>query len=70
MVIVGNKSDLTEQRVIKFEDAESLANSLGVKYFETSVYIDKMGKDGTKIVQIFQTIARDIQRSVQDKKKK
>lgn len=53
MVIVGNKADLVDQRVVKFEEAETLANSLGVKYFETSIYVDKMGKDGTKIHNIF-----------------
>lgn len=46
--------------MIKFEEAETLANSLGVKYFESSIYIDKLGKEGTKINQVFQTIARDI----------
>jgi GTPase SAR1 family protein len=53
MIIVGNKADLVDQRVVKFEEAETLANSLGVKYFETSIYVDKMGKDGTKIHNIF-----------------
>lgn len=60
MVIVGNKADLIDQRVVKYEEAESLANSLGVKYFETSVYVDKMNKECTKINSIFLYIARDI----------
>ena len=70
MVIVGNKADLTDQRVVKYEEAEGLANSLGVKYFETSVYADKMGQDGTKINSIFHFIARDIQKTNTERKKR
>ena len=42
VVLVGNKSDLTESRVITKEQGEELAQSLGsgVKYFETSVKED------------------------------
>lgn len=63
MVIVGNKADLVDQRVVKFEEGEQLASSLGVKYFETTIYSDKMGKDCTKINQIFLFVLRDILKS-------
>ena len=40
MVLVGNKCDLPDGRVITREQAEELAESLGVKYFETSAKDD------------------------------
>ena len=36
MILVGNKSDLSEQRDAPYEEAKDLANSLGVEYIETS----------------------------------
>ena len=35
-VLVGNKCDLTQQRAVTTEQAQELADKLGVKYFETS----------------------------------
>lgn len=67
MVIVGNKADLVDQRVVKFEEGEQLASSLGVKYFETTIYQDKMAKDCTKINQIFLFVLRDILKSNNDR---
>ena len=52
MVLVGNKSDLTESRVITKEQGEELAQSLGsgVKYFETSA------KEDVNVKQTFETL--------------
>lgn len=36
IVLVGNKMDQKEKRVVNFEDAQSFANDLGVGYTETS----------------------------------
>ena len=36
LVLLGNKADLEDQRVIDENDARGLAESLGLKYFETS----------------------------------
>lgn len=36
VILVGNKSDLTVDRVISYEIAEELANTLGIRYLETS----------------------------------
>lgn len=36
LVLVGNKSDLTQQRVIQLDRAQETADQLGVQYFETS----------------------------------
>ena len=35
-VLVGNKCDLSQQRAVTVEQAQDLADQLGVKYFETS----------------------------------
>ena len=45
VVLVGNKSDLTESRVITKEQGMELAQSLGIEYFETSV------KDDTNLTE-------------------
>ena len=50
MVLVGNKSDLTESRVITKEQGEELAQSLGVEYFETSA------KQDVNVKQTFETL--------------
>ena len=43
ILLIGNKLDLTEQRVVSNEDAMKLASSVGIHYFETSA------KDNTNI---------------------
>ena len=35
-VLVGNKVDLTEERVVSEQDAHKLAAEYGIQYFETS----------------------------------
>ena len=37
-ILVGNKTDLIEDRVIDKETAQQFADSYGIKYFETSAY--------------------------------
>ena len=75
VVLVGNKLDM--KRVITREKAEGLAESLGVKYFETSarkdanideafeVLVDLISieKDQPTHVQPTQTQSRDMNRS-------
>ena len=36
MVLVGNKQDLADKRVVNYDDAKALADSWGIEYFETS----------------------------------
>ena len=36
MVLVGNKCDMEDERVISFERGKQLADSLGLEFFETS----------------------------------
>ena len=35
-LLIGNKCDLTDRRVVSTEEAKELANSIGVDYIETS----------------------------------
>ena len=35
-MLLGNKADLEDQRVVNENEAKSLAENLGLKYFETS----------------------------------
>ena len=47
MILVGNKSDLNENRQVTTEEGEEFANRYGIRFFETSA------KDGVNIEQIF-----------------
>jgi len=51
ILLVGNKSDLGENRQVPYEDAEEMANNLGITVFETSA------KDATNVDQAFYHIA-------------
>mmetsp|Transcript_65723 Transcript_65723/g.80436 ORF Transcript_65723/g.80436 Transcript_65723/m.80436 type:complete len:208 (+) Transcript_65723:92-715(+) len=51
ILLVGNKSDLGDNRQVPYEDAEEMANQLGVSVFETSA------KDATNVDQAFYHIA-------------
>jgi len=53
MVIIGNKSDLTEQRLISTEEGEELAKSLsetGSSYIETSALTGNNVKDAFELI--------------------
>ena len=47
VILVGNKSDKKEDRVVDFETAQSYANEYNIKYFEISV------KDGSNFDELF-----------------
>lgn len=53
-VLIGNKSDLENERKITSAEAESKAKELGIKYFETSA------QNGKNVEEAFFYIARDI----------
>lgn len=36
MILVGNKCDMEDERVISFERGKQLAEQLGIEFFETS----------------------------------
>lgn len=54
MVLVGNKCDLTDQRVITTEQGEALAQKFGCRFIEASA-MTKINVD-----QIFQDLVRQI----------
>jgi len=59
-ILVGNKSDLVEEREVSPEDAGAVAKQLRmISYMETSA------KDGTNIRELFQTIARALVQKTQ-----
>ena len=58
VAIVGNKLDLTEERQVTANEAQTLANNLKVPYFETSA------KTGTGVSEAFMQIARNIYNKV------
>jgi len=52
ILLVGNKSDLASSRQVPFENAEQMAQNLGMTVFETSA------KDATNVDQAFHHIAK------------
>ena len=36
MILVGNKCDLSDSRIVSSDSGQLLANSLGIKFMETS----------------------------------
>ncbi|MFW9906382.1 MAG: Rab family GTPase [Candidatus Thorarchaeota archaeon] len=55
VVLVGNKNDLINERVISSEDAQSMAKEYDVSYYETSALWG-----GREIIEIFHTLASNI----------
>ena len=53
-ILIGNKSDCNEERVISTTRAQELANEYGIKFFETSA------KSDINVYESFVTIAKDI----------
>lgn len=47
-MLLGNKADLEDQRMVDEGEAKNLAESLGLKYFETSA---STGQNVTKSVE-------------------
>ena len=45
IILVGNKSDLSDQRKVSKEEASAKANSWGIKYIETSALQDENVKE-------------------------
>lgn len=56
VVIVGNKSDLTEQRRISTEDARRRAEQCHAQYVEASA------KEGRGVASAFEAVIREIER--------
>ena len=54
LIMVGNKIDLNDQRVVTFEEGENIAKRLGLTYIETSA------KTGENINDAFRMLALQI----------
>ncbi len=51
IVIVGNKSDLVDERQVSLDEAMEMADNLGLPYIETSA------KSGKNVIKLFEFIA-------------
>ena len=60
LIIVGNKSDLKEKRVVTYEEGVEIAKEFKVPYYETSIFEDKMLEGSVKISEIFKELTKDI----------
>ena len=54
IILIGNKSDLADQRQVSKKEGEKLANALGAKFIETSV------QTGDKVKEIFKIMVKTI----------
>ena len=59
MILVGNKSDLSEQREVSIEEGQKLADKYGMKFFECS------GKTGNNVEEIFYKSLDDIAKKIE-----
>jgi GTPase SAR1 family protein len=53
-LLVGNKTDLVEERVVSAEEGQNMATKLGMNYIESSVRLDK------NVNRAFELIARSV----------
>eukprot|EP00052_Salpingoeca_macrocollata_P034426 m.11475 g.11475 ORF g.11475 m.11475 type:complete len:211 (-) comp6462_c0_seq1:176-808(-) len=60
-MILGNKCDMDDKRVVKKEQGEQLASEYGVKFLETSA------KTNENVEEAFLSIARAIKKKIDDK---
>ena len=54
IILVGNKCDLENERVIPFEEGKALADSLGISFMETSA------KNDINVTEVFTSLASEI----------
>ena len=61
-VLIGNKSDLEEKRVVSFNEGKEFADTYGLKFIETSA------KKNCNVNEAFETLGREIMAANADKK--
>ena len=61
-VLIGNKTDLEEKRVISYNQAKEFADSYGLKYIETSA------KKNLNVNEAFATLGRELMVASEDKR--
>jgi len=57
-ILVGNKCDLTENKVVSTETAKAFADEMGIPFLETSA------KNSTNVEQAFMTMSSEIKKRV------
>lgn len=57
-MLVGNKCDMESERQVTFEEGKSLADTFGIKFFETSA------KSDINVTEAFFTICKEIQEKI------
>jgi len=57
-LLVGNKADLTEKKVVEFNEAKEFADTLGISFLETSA------KSAQNVEEAFLTMTRQIKERV------
>ena len=62
ILLVGNKSDLAGERVVSIDEGRQLAESLGIKFIETSA------KEDVNVDEAYLTIAKDINKVFGERK--
>ncbi|CAH0388857.1 unnamed protein product [Bemisia tabaci] len=63
-ILVGNKNDAPESKVVLTEDAQRFANQMGIQLFETSA------KDNINVEEMFMAITRLVLRSKKERKER
>ena len=61
-VLIGNKTDLEDKRVITYSQGKEFADSYGLKYIETSA------KKNMNVNEAFETLGRELMQASDDKK--
>ncbi|KAI9297306.1 ras-domain-containing protein [Neoconidiobolus thromboides FSU 785] len=59
-ILIGNKCDMTEKKVITTEQGQALADEFGIRFVETSA------KSNIGVEEAFFTLARDIKKRIID----
>lgn len=63
LILVGNKCDMTKERVVPTEEGQKLANQFGIGFREVSA------KDGNNVESLFASVAKEVKDSVAERKK-
>ena len=61
-VLIGNKSDLEDKRVVSYNQGKEFADTYGLKFIETSA------KKNLNVNEAFETLGRELMNATSDKK--